>query len=126
MAERIRIPLSPAVARTAGEAEAMGIASSTLIEADLARLRALAAAATPRMSEDEADVVAEALSSIESSRLISGDDSIPSPAWLSATLTEMADEAGDGEVMLLDRLAQEAAGWSPLAVLGLMMRMRGK
>ncbi|KPL50820.1 hypothetical protein [Prosthecomicrobium hirschii] len=126
MTERIRILLSPSIAATAVEANALGVAPGHLIEADLTRLRHLAeaAAADLALSPVEASAVGWVLQGLEQSRLVTLDDSLPSGSTLAASLIEIADDRTDAEILILDRLARRAATWPPLAILGLMIRAR--
>lgn len=91
MTDRIRIMLSAAVAMTAEEANAIGVPPGQLIEADLSRLRAMAADARPDLSETERGAIGFVLAGLEQHRLLSGDLSLPSGTTLAADLIEMAD-----------------------------------
>lgn len=126
MTDRIRLLLSPSIAATAAEANALGVAPGHLIEADLTRLRHLAeaAAADLALSSVEASAVGWILDGLEMSRLVTLDDSLPSGSTLAAALSELADDRPEPEILILDRLARRAATWPPLAILGLMIRAR--
>lgn len=126
MAERIRIYATPAVAATAAEADALGVTPGRLIEADLSRLRDLATVAVAALGLDavETEAIARVLDGEEFARLIDGDPSIPSGSWLAAGLQEIADGRPHDEMLALDGLARRAATWTPLMVLGLLMRVR--
>lgn len=122
--DRIRIMLSAAVAMTAAEANAIGVPPGQLIEADLSRLRAMAADALPALTETERGAIGFVLAGLEFHRLTTGDLSLPSGATLAAELVEMADGRPYDEVLMLEGLARRARDWSPLAILGLVIEAR--
>ena len=121
---RIRIHPSPAVKVTAGEADAIGVSPSLLIEADLARFRALAQAAVPDLTEWQWGLISHILGGIELHRLLSGDDTIPAASWIAAEVDVWADGALDDEALAAGELRRKVIGWSPLAIAGLMMGLR--
>lgn len=121
---KLTLNASPPIMRLKQEADAMGVSFPSLLTADLVRCRALAEAALPPLDAWEREAIDHALSGIESHRILAGDDSLPSAGWIAAAVQEMADGRPDDEMLRLEALARQAREWSPIAILGLMMRLR--
>jgi hypothetical protein len=102
----------------------MGVSLSALMTADTVRYRSLAAAATPQLTTWEWDLLSHVLSGVEAHRILTGDDSLPSPMSIAAELDAWADGALDDEILRAGELRQAVLGWTPLAVAGVLMRVR--
>ncbi|MEC9346039.1 MAG: hypothetical protein VYB54_07415 [Pseudomonadota bacterium] len=114
----------PPLERAAAEAEALGLPVDMLVSADLARFRRLAEAATPKLDEWAWDLLDHVLSGGEQADILGGHVDLPGTGTILAGIDEWADGADYAHVERAGALARKVAGWSPLAVAGVLMRLR--
>lgn len=118
------LSLSPMLIALRDEAERMGVSFPALLTADLARLRQLAEAATPELGDWQWSLLSHVLSGAEAHRLLTGDDSLPSPALIVAEIDMWADGATEDEMFRAGELTRDMANWAPLTVAGVLLRLR--
>lgn len=123
---KLTINASPPIARLKSEADSMGVSFPALLTADLVRYRALAeaAAAEPALDEWEWQLLAHVMSGIEAHEILTGIDMIPSAARIAAEIDAWADSADDDDTIRAGRLRNIVAGLTPIAVAGILMRLR--
>jgi len=103
----------------------MGVSFPALLTAEIVRYRAMAAAATPKLDDWQWKLLAHVLSNTEAHRILTDDDTLPSGASIAAAIDEWADGAlGDDETLRAGELREQVLKWSPLAVAGIMHRLR--
>src|SRR5262249_38425277 len=116
--------LSPPLSELQGEAERMGVSFPALLTAELVSYRSMAQAAHRQLGEWEWSLLSHVMSGIEAHRILAGDDTLPSAGSIVAAIDEWADGAQDDEALRAGKLRGQAIGWSPLAIAGVMMRLR--
>jgi hypothetical protein len=119
---RLQIPESLAEALEA-DARGCGLPASMLVRTDLVRYRALSQAAVPPLSEWEWKLLSQLLSGTDAQRILNGDDSLPSGSSIARELDRLPGGATP-ERIKIDELRRMAMEWSPLAVAGILMRVR--
>lgn len=100
--------------------------TGALIGADLARVRTLAAAAEPALTDWEWGLVSHVLPDEMMRVFVKQDTSLPSGARLAAEITEWADSAPPDEMLRAEALAARVRSWGPLEVWSLLIRVRGE
>ena len=116
--------LSPRLTLIQAEAEAMGISFPALLTADVVRFRQLAEAAAPRLSEWEWGLIWHVLNGREAHDILTGRDDLPTPHAIAAEIDVWADSALDDETVRAGKLRERVMQWSPLAVAGVLLRLR--
>lgn len=104
--------LSPLLEALRREAQRLGVSFPALLTADLARYRALAEAAVPRLPDEDWRQLEGLLAGIEAEGIVAGDDRLPKLRRIAA--------GDDREAALLRRLAE----LPPLALAGVLLRLR--
>ena len=124
MALKASISLSAPLVLEQAEAERLGLSLSKLLTVDLVRYRALAAAAMPDLDAWEWSLLEHVLDGIEALHAHAGRDDLPSSRRIVAEIDEWADGALDDETIRAGSLREKVAGWSPLAIAGVLFRLR--
>lgn len=102
----------------------MGVSLAALLTADTVRFRRLAEAAVPELTDWQWGLLSHVLDGIEAHRILTGDDSLPSPVSIAAEIDTWADHATDEDTLRAGELRQAVLRWTPLAVAGVLMRVR--
>lgn len=121
---KANLSLSPPLVRIQDEAAAIGVSFPALLTADVVRYHAMAAAAVPDLDEWEWRLLSHVLDGMEMHRVTSGDDTLPGPRAIGAAIEEWCDSAAYDDVSRAGALGRRVAGWSPLAIAGLFLRLR--
>lgn len=120
----VRLPLSQPLQLVDEEAHTMGLGLTALLTADLSRYRRLADAATPDLTDWHWQLLSHVLSGIEAHRILSGDDSLPSPGAIAAEIDTWADGALNDDALRAGELRRQVMTWPPLTIAGVLMRLR--
>ncbi len=123
---RARLPLNRVTMAWEEEAQAMGVPTSTLIVADLARLRRVLSASAPALTAWESDLLAHALPA-EGVALIEDvetGEEILSGARIASAVREWADGADEEQMLAAERLAARAERWTETERWAVMVRLR--
>lgn len=112
------------VAALEADADGAAVSLPALLTADLIRYRALADAAVPKLTDWQWGLLSHVMSGIEGHRILTGDDSLPSPLGIAAEIDTWADHAADDETIKAGELRRMVLSWSPLAIAGVLMRLR--
>lgn len=121
---RASIDLSPPLLAAREEAERIGLSFPALLTADLKRYRAMAAAATPALDEWEWWLIGHILAGREQADVLTGIDDLPSRQSIVADIDDWADGALDDETVKAGELRAKVMAWSPLAIAGVLFRLR--
>lgn len=121
---KVTLNLSPPLSAVQAEAAAMGVSFPALLTADLMRYRSLAEAAMPQLTEWQWDLLSHVLDGIEAQRILTGDDSLPSPLSIAAEIDTWADDAPDEDALRAGELRRQVVTWSPLTIAGLLFGLR--
>jgi len=122
---KLTLNAPPYLLRLRDEAERMALTFPALLTADLKRYRAMAEAAVPPLSDWQNRALAHILDGIEAMDILSGIDDLPSAGRIAAEITDWSSRLTDyGEIEEAERLRKIVAGLQPLAIAGLLMRVR--
>lgn len=123
--DRIRITPGPLTRVRVFFADRAGISPALVIEADLARLDALAAAAMPQLDDWERNLVLHHFPDEAVRVAVERDDAIPSARRLAAEIHDWADGCADyAEAARAGALAQRVVQWTPANMLALLLAAR--
>lgn len=116
--------LSPLLMSLREEAERIGVSFPAMLTTDLARYRWLAEQAVPLLTEWQWGLLSHVLDGIEAHGILTGNDSLLSAGSVIAEIETWCDGATDDDVLRAGVLTKQIREWTPLAIAGVLLRMR--